>query len=195
MTSELASTATTIRAASPHVDSGAARIAAMFDEHFESIWRFLRRMGVPQRDVDDAAQEVMLIATRKVEQIAPGKERGFLFGVAYRVASDARRAQANRRETDLDGLEERIDASPDPEILVDRLRARAVLDQVLEGMPLDFRAVFVLTEIDGLSMGEVAELLEIPGGTVASRLRRGREHFDARVKRVRAQLRNAEGAR
>jgi RNA polymerase sigma-70 factor (ECF subfamily) len=194
MTRELASPVGTIRAAPPHGARGAGRIAAMFDEHFESIWRFLRRMGVPEGDVDDAAQEVMLIATRKVAQIEPGKERGFLFGVAYRVASDARRARANRRETDVEGLEDRVDATPDPEILVDRLRARAVLDQVLEGMPLDFRAVFVLTEIDGLSMAEISELLGIPGGTVASRLRRGREHFDVGVKRIRAQLHNAEGS-
>jgi RNA polymerase sigma-70 factor (ECF subfamily) len=195
MARELASSAATIRVPTPHVESGADRIAAMFDAHFESIWRFLRRMGVPEGDVDDYAQEVMLVATRKVEQIEPGKERGFLFGVAYRVASDARRAQANRRETDADALDERIDVTPDPEILVDRLRARAVLDQVLEGMPLDFRAVFVLAEIDGLSMTEIAELLQIPGGTVASRLRRGREHFEAQVKRLRAQLQNAEGVR
>ena len=160
----------------------------MFDAHFESVWRFLRRLGVPPGDVDDHAQDVMIVATRKVRQIEEGKELGFLLGVAYRVASDARRAHALRKETADDSLESREDPAPTPEALTDRLRARAVLDQVLEGMPLDFRAVFVLSELEDLSMAEIAELLQIPSGTVASRLRRGREYFDARVKRILARL-------
>jgi RNA polymerase sigma-70 factor (ECF subfamily) len=173
--------------------NAATRIAAMFDEHFVSVWRFLRRMGVPTGDVDDYAQEVMLIATRKLSQIELGKERGFLLGAAWRVASDARRTHAHRRETDDDQLQERQDPAPDPEMLTNHLRARQVLDQVLDEMPLDFRSVFVLSEIDELSMAEIAELLQIPAGTVASRLRRGRECFDARVKRIQAQFVHREG--
>ncbi|MBI5533866.1 MAG: sigma-70 family RNA polymerase sigma factor [Deltaproteobacteria bacterium] len=173
--------------------SDAARIAAMFDDHFVPVWRFLRRLGVPTGDVDDHAQEVMLVASRKLDQIEYGKERGFLLGVAYRIASDARRAIASRRETDDDMLEEREDPSPDPEMLADQLHARAVLDQLLQGMPLDFRAVFVLTELDELSMAEISELLGLPPGTVASRLRRGREYFDEKVRRLQARFAQAGG--
>jgi RNA polymerase sigma-70 factor, ECF subfamily len=187
--------ATSVAAEPKEVDrKQSARMAAMLDEHFVSVWRFLRRLGVPPADVDDYAQEVMLIAARKIAQIERGKERGFLFGVAHRVASDARRAHAHRGETDDELLDQREDPSPGPEILVDHHRARTVLDQVLAAMPLDLRAVFVLTEIDELPMAQIADLLQLPMGTVASRLRRAREHFDARVKRIHAGLAHGAGA-
>jgi RNA polymerase sigma-70 factor (ECF subfamily) len=60
------------------------------------------------------------------------------------------------------------------------------LDRVLAAMPLDLRAVFVLYELDGFTMAEIAENLDLSPGTVASRLRRGREQFDARVERLSA---------
>src|SRR2546423_11978941 len=78
------------------------RLASMFHAHFSFVWRSLRRLGVPPATIDDAAQEVFVVASRRLDAIETGKEKAFLFGTAVRVASDARRAQTRRRHADLD---------------------------------------------------------------------------------------------
>ena len=70
--------------------------------------------------------------------------------------------------------------------LIDRTRARATLDAILAAMALEVRAVFVLYEMERATMAEIAALLDLPAGTVASRLRRGREQFQAAVRRLEA---------
>ncbi|HTQ04061.1 MAG TPA: sigma-70 family RNA polymerase sigma factor [Polyangiaceae bacterium] len=153
-------------------------------EHLDFVWRSLRRFGVPQADVDDATQQVFLIANDKLSRIHPGSERSFLVGVATRVASHVRRSY-HRREA----AEQRLsvnphDATPDPEQLAQRLEARALLDKVLDGMPEELRAVFVLFELEELSIDQTASLLILPRGTVATRLRRAREVFHEQAKLV-----------
>ena len=65
---------------------------------------------------------------------------------------------------------------------------------MLERLPLELRTVFVLFELEGLQIRDIAELEEIPLGTVGSRLRRAREEFSAIAKRVRATLLTRGGA-
>lgn len=167
-----------------------ARLRAVFEAHYDLVWRSLRRFGVPEADVDDAAQEAFMVFSRRIEQVERGKERAFLLGTAYRVASDARRAR--QRRPGLDGATEPdtlTDGAPSLEDLTDRRRARALLEEVLESMPEDARAVFVLYELEGLAGRAIAEALDLPQGTVASRLRRGREAYEQAVRRIRARLR------
>ena len=171
-------------------DRGApASIRTLLSEHHASIWRLLRRFGVPPASVDDATQEVFWIAARRLADITPGSEHAFLFGVAIRVAADARRVhQRNRELTGTDKLDRAQDASPNAEELLDQHRARGLLDDVLDDMPEDLRTAFVLFELEEMEIQEIADLLEIPVGTVGSRLRRAREEFSAISKRVRARL-------
>jgi len=75
-----------------------ARVHALVLSHFDAIWRLLRRLGIPESMVDDAAQQVFVIATNKLSKIQPGSEHSFLFGVALRVASDERRRARRRPE-------------------------------------------------------------------------------------------------
>lgn len=168
-----------------------ARLRAMVDEHVAFIWRLLRRLGVPASDVDDASQRVFLVASEKLDAIAPGRERSFLFGTALNIAANVRRSSARLREVSDEELGEGVDPRPDPEAQLDRERARAIADAVLNEMPLDLRAVFVLFEVEEMSTSAIAELLQVPVGTVASRLRRAREDFQQRLKRF--QARNAKG--
>ncbi|MEZ4297168.1 MAG: sigma-70 family RNA polymerase sigma factor [Polyangiaceae bacterium] len=168
----------------PFVLDGAA-LRALQEEHFEFLWRSLRRLGVPESDVDDAVQQVFLVAARRV--IQPGAERSFLFSTALRVASHARRTLRRRRESG-DAVPEQTDATPSPEELLDQRRARALLDDVLEALPMDVRAVFILFELEEMTVVEIAQVLGIPTGTAASRLRRGREMFHEAVARVRGQV-------
>lgn len=161
------------RAAAPE-----ARLRALVDRYFDAVWCALRRLGVPPADLDDCAQQVFVIASRKLAAIEPGRERGFLLGTAVRVASHARRAERRRREMS-EGLEiaRALDGAPSPDECVDQKRLREWLDEVLSAMPDDLRAVFVLFELEELSSQEIARHLELPVGTVASRLRRARDVF------------------
>jgi RNA polymerase sigma-70 factor (ECF subfamily) len=161
----------------------------MFDAHYSFLWRQLLRLGVPEDAVDDAAQELFVVAARRLGEIHVGSERRFLFGVARRVASDARRALARQRATVSDAeLGERADAGPGPEDALGTERARKILASVLDEMGEDTREAFVLFELEGLSKAVVADILDIPEGTAASRLRRAREEFLAIAKRTRARL-------
>jgi RNA polymerase sigma-70 factor (ECF subfamily) len=167
-------------------EAGGARIRRMVRTHFDPLWRFLRRLGVLEMDLDDAMQEVIVVAASRLGDIAQTSERSFLFGTAFRVASEWRRRRGARREVSDDELAERVDPGPEPDALTDQARARAMLDQVLADMTSDLRAVFTLYEIEEMTMAEIAELFSLPPGTVASRLRRAREHFEQRVGRLSA---------
>jgi RNA polymerase sigma-70 factor (ECF subfamily) len=163
-----------------------ARLRALVTDHFGFVWRSLVRLGVPRADAEDALQQVFLVASQKLDAIEPGRERAFLFGAALRIASRARRTVQRRREV-LDGEPvERPDPALRADELYERARARAALEEILEEMPLDLRAVFVLFELEQVTMAEIATLLDLPAGTVASRLRRAREHFQAAVRRLSA---------
>jgi RNA polymerase sigma-70 factor, ECF subfamily len=162
----------------------AGRLRALVEVHFDFIWRSLRRFGMPPADADDGAQRVFFIASQKLEQIEPGKERAFLFGTAYRVAREIRRSASRRPEAPLGEGDDVPDSAPGPEEFADRRRARALLDRVLDEMPIESRTVFVLFELEELTAPEIALLLEVPLGTVASRLRRARELFQAGVARI-----------
>jgi RNA polymerase sigma-70 factor (ECF subfamily) len=160
----------------------AVRLRALIDEHFDFVWRSLRRLGVPQEAVDDATQEVFWILAKKVDFVAPGSERGYLFATALRVASDVRRRRARQRVVhDSDFVEAVADLAADPDALLDQKRARDLLDVVLEELPLELRTVLLLTDGEQLTMAEIADVLDIPPGTVASRLRRARALFQERV--------------
>jgi RNA polymerase sigma-70 factor (ECF subfamily) len=166
----------------------------MFETHYASIWRLLRRLGVPSSQLDDAAQEVFWVAARKFAVIEAGREHAFLYGVALRIASNwLRRQKAEPRLGDLDEAHQRVALEPSPEEELEQRRARALLDVVLNSMPLELRTVFVLFELEGLPVKDIAEIEELPIGTASSRLRRAREEFAAISKRLRAQLARKPG--
>lgn len=168
----------------PDPGRGAPTLVTLFQDHYDFVWRSLRRLGVEPGAVDDAAQEVFMVADRRLGAILPGRERAFLFGTALRIASEARRAA--RRRPSFESPPELVDPAPGPDELAEQRRARALLDQVLEALPFEVRAAFVLCELEGLTMAEVAECLNVPPGTVASRLRKGRQIFERAVGRLRA---------
>ncbi len=168
-------------------------LATMVEAHFESVWRFLRRLGVAAADVDDAAQEVILVAARKLHTIAPGSERSFLLGTAFRIARRMNIARARQPVAAEEELDRLVDEADCPESLASLSEERAVLDAILSTMPVDLRAVFVLFEIEDHTMLEISAALGLPPGTVASRLRRAREDFEARLTRVKRAPRPPRG--
>ena len=161
-----------------------SRLRQVVSDHFDVLWRFLRRLGIADGDTDDAAQEVVLVLARKLDQVEVGAERSFVLSTAFRVASGFRRAARRRREVDDDELASFESPELNPEALAEKQRLRVVLQRVLNELPLELRAVFVLYELEELTMAEIAATLELPPGTVASRLRRAREQFEILASRV-----------
>jgi RNA polymerase sigma-70 factor (ECF subfamily) len=162
------------------------RVAELVQRHHDFVWRSLRRLGVHVGDVDDAAQHVFLIAARKLDAIRSGCEASYLYQTALRIASDYRKSKKRHSEVDyVEAFENPNPSDTNPSIdeMMDMRRARAKLDAVLDAMPTDLRAVFVLHDIEQVTMAEIAELLDVPSGTVASRLRRARKLFFEIVER------------
>ncbi len=165
------------------------RFRAMVEEQFDFIWRSLRGFGLDSASVDDAAQQVFLIASQKFDSIAAGSERAFLYATARGIAANARRSTSRRRElSDDEALTSHTDERPNPEQIVASRRERQLLDRILTGLPETVRTVFILYELEGMTMSEIAELLVLPPGTVASRLRRARDEFRAAARRYQAEL-------
>ncbi|MCU0656142.1 MAG: sigma-70 family RNA polymerase sigma factor [Polyangiaceae bacterium] len=166
----------------------AERLRRLIEAHFDFVGRSLRRLGVPEADVDDACQQVFLVVSRKLEEIEESREKSYLFGVALRVASDARRGRRRRAAVLSEGEEgaEGVAEEGCPERTLQQRRARAMLDEILESMPIELRTVFVLFELEEMTMSEIAHTIEVPPGTVASRLRRAREHFQEQTRRLQA---------
>jgi RNA polymerase sigma-70 factor (ECF subfamily) len=157
----------------------AERLKSAVDAHYELVWRVLRRLGVHEATVEDAAQQVLIVFANRLDEIRDGAERAFMVSTATRVAADIRRKRARAREDlDLAVLDTLPSQAPLADELLDRGRARALLDTVLNEMPDDLRAVFVLFELEDMTMATIAELLSLPPGTVASRLRRARATFE-----------------
>jgi RNA polymerase sigma-70 factor (ECF subfamily) len=164
------------------------RLAAMVDQQFDFVWRSLRRCGLAADAADDAAQQVFIVASRRMGDIQIGAERSFLFQTALRIASDMRRARVRRREqlgTDAEIAEVR-DSAPSPEEEVHRKRSLALLDEILGSLEEELRLPFVLFELEGIEVKDIANILGVPVGTAASRLRIAREEFHAIAKRMRA---------
>jgi RNA polymerase sigma-70 factor (ECF subfamily) len=172
----------------------------VYDQHFEFVWRTLRRLGVPEADLPDVSQEVFLVVHRRLADfVERAKVTTWLFRIAARAARDRRRTAHVRREIALEEpVQTAVDPSADPSRDLERADQRALLKQALASLDEDQREVFVAFELEGLTGDAIAAALEIPLGTVYSRLRLGRARFRqsvARLSAFRAQPRaRVEGA-
>jgi len=170
-------------------DRGELTLEGLVRQHLDFIWRLLRRLGLSAADAEDAAQQVLLVAAAKLDSVEPGKARTFLYGVALRIASNARRGQRRSLRTQ----QERSNVAaaelsprgsvPWPDQLAELARAQALLDELLAELPEELARCLFLAEIEQCSVPEVAELEGIPVGTAASRLRRARQEFRALLER------------
>ena len=172
------------------ITADTARLRRIVTEDYGFLWRSLRRLGVPEADADDGAQRVLGVLARRMQDVAPGAERAFLFQTALRVASEMRRSQRRSRLTLADEeLEEPVDDAPGPDVVLEQREARRLLGLALDAIDIELAAVFILFELEELTTAEIARLLEIPAGTVSTRLRRAREEFKKAVLQLRGRPR------
>jgi RNA polymerase sigma-70 factor (ECF subfamily) len=153
-------------------------IESLVATHYGFVWRVLRGLGLSPADAEDAAQQVFMIAARKLGNITPDRARSFVYGAAVRVANNARRGLRRRREVPSEEATERAEPpSEGPEHAAELLRARGLLTELLAGLPEKLRRAMILAEIEQLEIQEIAKLEGLPVGTAASRLRLARKQF------------------
>jgi RNA polymerase sigma-70 factor (ECF subfamily) len=141
------------------------------------VWRTLRRLGTAGAEADDATQHVFWTFSQRASEVEPGHEAAFLVAVAIKVAANLRRKIGRRREVPTE--EGPLVSSDSPETLLQQKQLRQQLDRGLSLLLPEQSAVFVLFEIEGFSLPEIAQALDIPLGTATSRLRRARDHLEA----------------
>lgn len=154
------------------LDAGAA-----YDEHAEFAYQSLHRLGVRTADLSDLLQDVFLVVhRRRTEHDGQRPVRGWIWGICVGIARNHRR-RAWRRNESLPGEVPEIRADADPERELDDRRRRARGQRALEELDPEKRAVFVMFEVEGMSGREIAELLDVPIGTVHSRLHGARKEL------------------
>jgi RNA polymerase sigma-70 factor (ECF subfamily) len=152
----------------------------LFERHFEALYRFFRNKV--DDGLDDLLQETLLACVRGRERFrGDASFRTYLFAIARNVLYDhwSRRA---RRAADVDIGELSIEAmSTSPSGVLARAAEHRLLVRALRALPLELQVVLELHFWEDLSGPELAIALDVPEGTVRSRLRRAREQLEARM--------------
>ncbi len=167
--------------------SGAsADFRLIFETECGYVWNTLRRLGIPDRDAEDAAQDVFVVVHRHLGEYDPSRPlRPWIFGICYRVALAHRRRARVQRERIDDTAEAVDERKPADEQLEDK-QAQDLVRRALDTLDLDRRALIVMHEYESYPVPQIAETLGIPLNTAYSRLRLAREQFVAAVRRIQA---------
>ncbi|MBX3260551.1 MAG: RNA polymerase sigma factor [Labilithrix sp.] len=167
----------------------------LFETEFSYVWNTLRRLGVPERDVLDQAQEVFVVVHGLLPDYDASRPvRPWLFAIAYRVACRYRSLSRNKHELPSEDVPEEIDPAPLGDEKIEADEARALMLEAIEAIDLPRRGVFILAELEEQPVPEVAKALQIPLNTAYSRLRLAREDFEKAATRLLARRRTAKRA-
>ncbi len=168
----------------------------VYDEHFPFVWRSVRRLGTPDAHVDDAVQEVFVVVHRRLQEFnGRSSMRSWLHAIVANVVRNYWRS-VHRKDPRARGK------GPDVETLEDaRARADALLEQadgvrllhmLMDELDWPKREVFVLIELEQMSVPEAACALGVNVNTVYSRLRAARQAFERAVSRYQARQQRRE---
>jgi RNA polymerase sigma-70 factor (ECF subfamily) len=155
----------------------------IYDKYFGFAWSNLRRFGVRDRHLEDAVQDLFLVVHRRLGEFEGRSSlRTWLAGIAWRVASDYRRHES--RKGGVEALTDTFAAKThDPHGMAVHAEAMRQLDQILRQLDDDKRVVFVLTELEEMSVPEIAEAIGVNLNTVYARLRAARKSFNEELER------------
>ena len=161
---------------------GDALLASIYRDQFGFVWRSLRGLGFGESEAEDLAQEVFLVARRRLPDFDHARPlRPWLFGILRRVAADHRRS-ATRSERRLQLLPQpSASPGPSPEQRIAQAEAASFVEGFLATLDESRRAIFLLSEAEGLSGTEIAEALGLNRNTVYTRLRAARQQFAAAI--------------
>ena len=158
--------------------------AALFRAHGSFVAGFLFRLGVGRSELDDAVQEVFLIAHKRGGfNVAAAQPTTWLAEIALRVASVQRRGLRRRSKREsFAAIDDAVNETPFETLSSNEMRHR--IGRAMDTLSLEHRAVFILFEIEEQSCESIAEGLGIPLGTVYSRLHSARDRFKKAYRRL-----------
>ena len=156
------------------------RIEHLIRERADFAARTLRMFGLSGADTDDGLQEVFMVLARRLDDIRPEAEKAFVFRVAQHIALRMRESRSRKRENVVEEPPERAHTST-PEVILDNREALQLMGKIVMALPENLREVFVLFELEEANSHEIALMLDIPRGTVVSRLKRARELVEDRM--------------
>jgi RNA polymerase sigma-70 factor (ECF subfamily) len=159
--------------------------ASVYRQYFDFVWASVRRLGVESAAVDDVVHDVFIVIHSRLHTVRrPDALRSWIYGIVRRTVSDHRRSQrvrmiSGRRlacEADAPCAATPLDVATQNE----KVR---LLFGLLEKLDMPKREVFMMVEIDELTVPEVAEILQIPVNTAYTRLRAARQAFEQALAR------------
>lgn len=164
------------------------RFDDVYEAEFAFVWRTLKRFGVRSASIDDATQDVFLVVHRKLESFdMQSSFRAWLYGIAVRVASDYRRRRRRKDAPcvgDPGDIDQRFSSSvPPPSAGAEQAEQVALLDALLSRLDDEKREVLVLSELEEMTVPEIAACTESNVNTIYSRLRAARREFEAAYQR------------
>ena len=169
----------------PSVDisAGRDRLEAVYRQHHEFVWRSARRLGVETGAVDDVVHEVFIVVSRRLDEFAGRSTlQTWLFGITMRVAQNHKRAQwRHDRRVQAGGQQ-----PPEPAGHA-RSDAALTLHRMLAELSDDQRAAYILGELDGCSVPEIARALDANVNTLYARIRAARALMTAAAVRIRGE--------
>lgn len=162
-------------------------LTQIYRDHHAFVWRIARRLGVPDASVDDAVQEVFVVLHRRRDELDfSGSIRGLLYGVTRRVAKRARDKASAAAQLRVVAPST---ARENPETDAATKEKAAVLQAALDELDEGKRMTFVLSDIEGMTIPEVATAMDVNLNTSYARLRAARQKLGEAV----ARHREAEG--
>ena len=171
--------------AAPPAEPVALEVRTIYREHARFVWLSLQRLGIHPSDLDDIAQDVFMIVHRRLDTFdRRARISTWLFGICMRVAANYRRRRRWTHEVLSGGFEDERPATltAADDILV-RREQRELAERALNRLEVAKRATFVMFEIESLSCNEIAELMNVPVGTVYSRLHSARRQLEKHLSR------------
>jgi RNA polymerase sigma-70 factor, ECF subfamily len=156
----------------------------IYDERYADVERWIRAFGGRSSDIPDLAQEVFVVAMRRLAEFEGPNVGGWLYQITRRKMRDYRRLSwikhlFNERTASTCEWSPAL-ASNQLQQLEHQERA-ALMDRILNGLPAEQRAAFVLFELEGISGAEIAQLQQVPINTVWARIHRARHKLQARL--------------
>jgi RNA polymerase sigma-70 factor, ECF subfamily len=172
-------------AAGPTDAPEALDVRTIYRDNGRFVWLSLQRLGIHPSDLDDVAQDVFMIVHRRLATFdRRARISTWLFGICMRVAANYRRRRRWTREILSGGSEDDRPSAlaPADDVLV-RREQRELAERALNRLEVAKRATFVMFEIESLSCLEIAELMNVPVGTVYSRLHSARRQLEKHLSR------------
>lgn len=155
------------------------QVDRVYREHFDFVWANLRRFGVPPEFLEDACHDVFVVVQRRASDFDPSRAslRTWLFGIVRRVAADQRRSR-ERRDRKMSRVRAFAVELP-PQSSRAAAETRTLISEFLGSVDDEHASIFILSQLYGVPLREVADSLNLNPNTVASRLRALRKRFKA----------------